>query len=188
MLIYSVFCFSFLACSTSAQIGSGNSWQRYLVGLTTRQVLPSKILSFDGNVTNPDGLLPGSQAGTILTRSAPSSDGSIKAAPTIVMDFGTDTVGFLQIAFNGASNNTPGIRLAFSETQEYLTNISDFTRSDNGDQITPGTDQIAVPSTPSEWTDANGCSNGSKICSDGLHGFRYLKLYLDALDSDFPIT
>ena len=52
-------------------------------------------------------------------------------APTIVLDFGIDVVGFLQISFGGASDNHPGIRLAFSETTTYLTDLSDFTRSDN---------------------------------------------------------
>ena len=51
--------------------------------------------------------------------------------PTIVVDFGINVVGFPQISFGGASTNHPGVRLAFSETLEYLTEISDFTRSDN---------------------------------------------------------
>lgn len=51
--------------------------------------------------------------------------------PSIVLDFGTNIVGYLQISFGGASNNMPGIRLAFSETLTFLTDISDFSRSDN---------------------------------------------------------
>lgn len=51
--------------------------------------------------------------------------------PTIVVDFGIDVVGYPEISFGGASTNHPGIRLAFSETTTYLTDISDFTRSDN---------------------------------------------------------
>jgi hypothetical protein len=30
--------------------------------------------------------------------------------------------------------------------------------------------------------------NGTQVCPDGLHGFRYLKIYLDAVDSDGGIT
>lgn len=52
-------------------------------------------------------------------------------APTIVLDFGIDVVGFTSISFGGASSNHPGVRLAFSETTTYLTDICDFTRSDN---------------------------------------------------------
>lgn len=54
----------------------------------------------------------------------------------IVVDFGQNVAGYLSIKFAGASNSTPGlpgIRLAFSETIQYgyLTNFSDFSRSDN---------------------------------------------------------
>jgi hypothetical protein len=51
--------------------------------------------------------------------------------PAVVVDFGKPVVGFLSISFAGASNNRPGIRLAFSEMTEYLTDVSDFTRSYN---------------------------------------------------------
>lgn len=51
--------------------------------------------------------------------------------PSVVVDFGQNVVGYLQIDFAGASDNFPGIQLGFSETLEYLTNTSDFTRSDN---------------------------------------------------------
>jgi hypothetical protein len=33
-----------------------------------------------------------------------------------------------------------------------------------------------------------GCEYGTKVCSDGLHGFRYVKISLDALDEDAPYT
>jgi Bacterial alpha-L-rhamnosidase 6 hairpin glycosidase domain/Bacterial alpha-L-rhamnosidase C-terminal domain len=42
--------------------------------------------------------------------------------------------------------------------------------------------------TSYNWTDDYGCRNGSKVCSDGLHGFRYVKIYLDALSVDSPYT
>jgi len=32
----------------------------------------------------------------------------------------------------------------------------------------------------------HGCASGRKVCADGLHGFRYVKIYLDALETDFP--
>jgi hypothetical protein len=38
------------------------------------------------------------------------------------------------------------------------------------------------------WTDTHGCLYGDQVCADGLHGFRYLKIYLDALASDSPYT
>lgn len=57
-----------------------------------------------------------------------------------------------------------------------------------GDTITPGSDQIAVQDKPYVWTDIHGCMYGDQVCADGLHGFRYVKIYLDALASDAPYT
>lgn len=162
------------------------SWQQYVRAPSSTVVTPVGIVANEtiGNVTNPDALLTSGGALTILSRENSSSD-----IPTVVVDFGQDVVGFLQINFAGATSNGPGIRLAFSETIEYLTNISDFSRSDNGDTITPGSDQISVPSTPMTWVDTHGCAfNGTQVCADGLHGFRYVKIYLDALAADAPHT
>lgn len=48
--------------------------------------------------------------------------------------------------------------------------------------------QIAVQPQAYIWTDNYGCEYGSQVCVDGLHGFRYLKIYLDALSTDTPYT
>ena len=128
------------------------------------------------------GALVSSQGVTTLSR--PNTQDTV---PSITLDFGQNVVGFVQVHFAGASNNSPGIRLSFSETKEYLRNVSDFTRSDNGDAITPGTDQFAVPSHPTVWTDTHRCLyNGKQVCADGLHGFRYVRIALDALRKDAP--
>lgn len=108
--------------------------------------------------------------------------------PSVTVDFGKDVVGYPVVHFAGASDNSPGVKLAFSETRQYLGATSDFSRSYNGDAITPGTDQHAVPSQASTWKDTHGCADGSKVCADGLHGFRYLRISLDALPSDAPDT
>ncbi|RFU26408.1 hypothetical protein B7463_g9932, partial [Scytalidium lignicola] len=163
-----------------------DSWSRYVRSPPTTLVHPVQILSqyTAGNVTNPTGLLSTGSGSTILFRAS-----SNETSPTIVIDFGQNVAGWLSIDFTGASDNNPGLRLAFSESLEYLTNTSDFTRSYNGDTITPGTDQIVVPSGPSAWVDTYGCKFlGNTVCSDGLHGFRYLKIYLDAMASDYPYT
>ncbi|MDT4911195.1 MAG: hypothetical protein QOC66_323 [Pseudonocardiales bacterium] len=108
--------------------------------------------------------------------------------PSVTVDFGKVVVGYPQVDFADASTNNPGVRLAFSETTQYLTDTSDFSRSYNGDSITPGTDQHAVPAGQSSWTDTHGCADGTKVCADGLHGFRYVKISLDALATDAPDT
>jgi hypothetical protein len=107
--------------------------------------------------------------------------------PSVTVDFGKVVVGYPKITFAGASAGNPGVRVAFSESTQYLTDRSDFTRSDNAGGG-PGTDQHAVPAKASTWTDTNGCAADGKVCADGLHGFRYLKISLDALASDAPDT
>ena len=57
-----------------------------------------------------------------------------------------------------------------------------------GDTITPGSDQIAVQAEPYIWTDTYGCEYGDQVCCDGLHGFRFVKIYLDAIADDSPYT
>ncbi len=108
--------------------------------------------------------------------------------PSITVDFGQVVAGYPVVRLAGASAGNPGVRLAFSETTQYLGDVSDFSRSYNGDSITPGSDQIAVGPKPFTWTDKHGCADGTKVCADGLHGFRYLKISLDALAADAPDT
>lgn len=116
------------------QLGSNseNDWQKYVRSPSTQIIHPTSIVAnyTQGNVTNPDGLLTG-HGKTILTRSNNSA-----SIPTIVVDFGQNIAGYLSIKFGGAYNSTeglPGIRLAFSESLQYgyLTDVSDFSRSDN---------------------------------------------------------
>ena len=108
-------------------------------------------------------------------------------APSVTLDFGKVVVGYPKVDFAWASDNHPGVRLAFSETLQYLTDRSDFTRADQAGGAGQGTDQYAVPAGGASWTDRKGYgSDGDKVYADGLHGFRYLKITLDALPSDAP--
>ncbi|PQE10442.1 alpha-L-rhamnosidase A protein [Rutstroemia sp. NJR-2017a BBW] len=164
-------------------IGHSPDWQKYVRAPTSDIIKPQAIVNTNGSVKDADALLsPGGRV-TTLTRAAGSS-----TVPSITVDFGLNVAGYLSIKFAGASKQSPGIRLAFSETLQYLTNVSDFSRSDNGDTITPGSDQIAVAEKPYTWTDVHGCQHGTQVCADGLHGFRYVKIYLDALAADAPYT
>ncbi|WP_328685838.1 alpha-L-rhamnosidase-related protein [Streptomyces sp. NBC_00343] len=106
--------------------------------------------------------------------------------PTVTVDFGKVVVGYPQIRFTSASANSPGVRVAFSETRQFLTDRSDFTRADQAGGAGGGTDQFAVPAKGANWTDHKGFQAGDKVFADGLHGFRYLKISLDALASDSP--
>ncbi|KAG9230059.1 glycoside hydrolase family 78 protein [Amylocarpus encephaloides] len=181
-----------------------DDWQKYVRAPASTMISPVRIVSSytTGDVKNPEGFLAGK--GTTLIRRQAAAGNTTAAGkpildiqPQIVVDFGQNTAGFLSIKFGGSSsfNSTPGLpglRLAFSETLQYLTNVSDFSRSNNGDSITPGSDQvrdIAVKPEPYTWTDDHGCEyDQKKVCVDGLHGFRYMKIYMDALSVDAPYT
>lgn len=106
-------------------------------------------------------------------------------APTVTVDFGKVVVGYPRVRFAWASDNSPGVRLAFSETRQYLSDRSDFARSDLSGGG-PGTDQYAVPAGGADWTDTDGFQADGKVHAEGLHGFRYLKITLDALPGDAP--
>ncbi|MDO0924038.1 alpha-L-rhamnosidase C-terminal domain-containing protein [Streptomyces sp. TG1A-8] len=108
--------------------------------------------------------------------------------PSVTIDFGKVVVGYPRIRFASASANSPGVRLAFSETKEFLTDRSDFTRSDQSGGAGQGTDQFAVPPGGTTWTDHKGYLRDGKVYADGLHGFRYLKITLDALATDAPVA
>lgn len=170
------------------------SWQKYVRAPASNIVKPKAILDeyTSGQVVNAESLVTGGNT-TVLTR-----QGADAAVPTVVLDFGQNVVGLLEINFASSTNVSdgfPGLKLSFSESLEFLTDRSDFTRSDNAGQgsgnppkITSGTDQIAVKNEPFTWLNQWGCEFGSQVCSDGLHGFRYVKIELDALPDDAPYT
>lgn len=113
------------------------SWQQYVRAPGNAIVRPATILPgyTQGDVENADGLVTGA-ATTVLARS-PDSD----SAPTLVVDFGQNVVGQLLLEFAGSTNGSgpsvgfPGIRLAFSEALEFLTERSDYTRSDRAQGV-----------------------------------------------------
>ncbi|KAK1471723.1 alpha-L-rhamnosidase A [Colletotrichum cuscutae] len=187
------------------------SWHRHVRASESRTIYPARVIPdlTRGDVANPSGLINGEGGPTVFTRDSAGDE-----APSVTVDFGQNTVGIISISFAGSSSSStsgtvghgnderkdqedsssrPGIRLAFSETRQFLSNVSDFSRSYNGDTITPGSDQIAVAKDDYTWTAKHGCQypdeqGRGQVCADGLHGFRYLRIYLDALPSDAPHT
>ncbi|SPO02888.1 related to alpha-L-rhamnosidase A [Cephalotrichum gorgonifer] len=178
---------------TSRIPSNPTSWHRYVRASPGHVVHPATVLegSSMGKVLNHQGLISGDEP-TVLVR-----DSRTDKVPSVVIDFGINTVGILSIEFagaEGAGDSLPGLRLAFSETLEHLSDNSDFTRSYNArkgspEHLTGGTDQVAVETAPYTWTNQLGCQrDNQRVCSDGLHGFRYLRISLDALDADAPFT
>lgn len=126
-----------LVLSNGVHFGAADtapSWQKYVRSPASNTVKPVGVVSDStvGNVSNPNGLI-GGQEPTVLSRNTESDQ-----LPTIVVDFGQNVVGVLSLQFSGSqslSTGLPGLRLAFSETTEYLTDRSDFTRSDNASGV-----------------------------------------------------
>lgn len=123
------------------------SWHKYVRSPSSNTVKPVKIIASEtkGGVKNADGFLSG-RAVTVLSRPTNSD-----TPPSIVVDFGQNVVGLLGISFagstNGTSNSLPGLKLAFSESRQFLTNSSDFTRSFNAGGVSQslnGSSSLAV--------------------------------------------
>jgi hypothetical protein len=109
-----------------------NEWHKYVRAPSSGTVQPRDIVagSVTGGVTNPRGLIHGDSP-TVLSRSHED-----EPIPSLVVDFGQNLAGYLNVKLKGSPNKDknstalPGLRLAFSETLQYLTDRSDFTRSD----------------------------------------------------------
>lgn len=110
-----------------------DNWKHYVRGPSDHVIRPISVdaLPARGHVLNLQGLVDGS-APTVLVRSNNTDE-----VPSIVVDFGMNTVGILSIEFDaddgveGPEDGLPGLRLAFSETIQHLSDKSDFTRSFN---------------------------------------------------------
>lgn len=129
-LLAYVITLSFPVLSLAKASSQSKSWQKYVRAPMSNKVEPISIVpsTIMGNVTSPDGLINREEI-TVLTRSMASND-----TLSVTLDFGQNIVGQLYIQFAGSqnySNTYPGLKVAFSETLEFLGNRSDFTRSDN---------------------------------------------------------
>ena len=115
-------------------------WHQYVRSPSSEVVKPARIIERNttGNVQNANGLITGNGA-TVLTRANVQD-----TAPTIIVDFGQNVVGLLTIDFAKSTNGSdtlPGIRLAFSETLQFLGDRGDFTRSDNAGGVSTATQE-----------------------------------------------
>lgn len=117
------------ATFTSSNIPKPTSWHKFIRGPQTRTIKPVSVVpnTITGNVVHAEEMVRGHGIMTMSNLKKKKKD----VIPSVVLDFGSNVVGYLSISFVAASNNTPGIRLAFSETMQFLTDSCDFTRSQN---------------------------------------------------------
>ncbi|KAJ5316724.1 hypothetical protein N7508_001232 [Penicillium antarcticum] len=153
------------AAAVKGDIYGERTWHKYVRSPNTSIVKPKGILA--ANITGNVCYLGNNDAPTILTCKPDDLD-----IPSIVVDFGQNVVGVVSIDFGQSTNSSqglPGLKFAFRETQQFLTNTSDFTRSDNlpdGQKIITGSDQIAVANEPATWKNNASCQYGEQFeCS-----------------------
>ena len=155
-------------------------WQRYVLAPPTRQVPPAAVLATSGDVANATAALTQGGGAARLTRRTTGDEAVLD------LDFGKVVAGRLEIGFAAASDPPPGVRVAFSESRQYLGPRSDFSRSDYVERGVqgPGTDNH-VPNPRGEvWVDRTGCQFERRVCADGLRAFRYVRIYLGTAPGD----
>lgn len=126
-----LFVAAYAAPKSDSNPWSGNDWHKYVRSPDSSIVKPASIISANttGDVSNPEGLLDGSGP-TVFRRESHDT-----VVPQVVIDFGLNVVGLPIIHFEGSESiedGLPGLRLAFSEVLEALTDKSDYTRSYRG--------------------------------------------------------
>lgn len=134
LVLWASFYYLVARSPASAQRTVPPSWHQYVRAPSQIAVRPMAVLSqyTTGNVTNAGGLIDGTTT-TYLTRAEGSAE-----VPSIVVDFGQNVVGLLTINFadsDALKTGYPGLKIAFSETLQFLTTRSDFTRSDNAQTV-----------------------------------------------------
>jgi hypothetical protein len=119
-----------VAPNTQQSSNGSSSWHKHIRAPSSKTVAPIRVTSVEGNVSHPEGCINGDRP-AVLSRLNHYDD-----IPRFIVDFGQNYAGYLNIKLEGRTDSPtrrPGLRLAFSETLEFLTNRSDFTRSDNAD-------------------------------------------------------
>lgn len=99
------------ALCAPAQAGtSGQTWERYVLTPRQRTIAPAGVVRVDGRggvVTSPAGSLRPGGSALVLTKRHAGDD------PRVILDFGREVGGFLQVDFAGAG---PDTLFAFSES------------------------------------------------------------------------
>lgn len=104
------------------------NWQQHVLATGASRLSPVRIVSVSGKVSNPIGLLDGSRGGAKLTW-----DGR-GAMPTILVDYGVESGGvplFTVTATTARLSAPVTVRVAFSETLQFMTPTGDYSTSED---------------------------------------------------------
>jgi alpha-L-rhamnosidase len=89
-------------------------WQQYVEAPSSPNLNPVRVVSFSGDVSNPNGIVGGRGGDTTLTRTATDT------RPTdIVLDYGQDIGGVPSFTVKAASGS-PTMEAGYSEAAEYV--------------------------------------------------------------------
>ena len=99
------------------------NWQQYVLATGASLLTPARIVSVSGKVSNPAGLLDGTGGGAKF-----SWDGR-GPAPAILVDYGIESGGVPLITVTATSGRLFApvvVRVAFAETQQFMTVTGDY--------------------------------------------------------------
>ena len=161
-------------------------WRPYVLAPSGHEVTPVSVVGTDprgGEIQgNPDAAL-GSGGSVRLI-----STGDRTTSPLLILDFGKEVAGQVQVHVSGASATRPALHACFSESRQFMALSSD--QNDGEAAYAPGCDTANIwngyPGTPYTWdSDSHTLPLGGATLPATLTdptirgGFRYLTLFLD---------
>jgi len=161
-------------------------WRPYVLAPTGHEVMPVSVVSADprgGEIQgNPSAAL-GSGGSVRLI-----STGDRTTSPLLVLDFGKEVAGQVQVHVTGASATRPALHACFSESRQFMALSAG--QNDGEAAFAPGCDTANIwngyPGTPYTWDSdshtlpLSGATLPATLTDPTIRGgFRYLTLFLD---------
>ncbi|WUI02464.1 trehalase family glycosidase [Spirillospora sp. NBC_00431] len=162
-------------------------WRPYVLAPSSRDVRPTKIFRADprqgGIDGRPEAALRKGGRSVRLTGAADRT-----GSPLLIVDFGKEVAGHLNVRVTGASGARPKLRACFSESVRYMALTPDA--NDGQGRIAPGCDtaniwngfpgQPYTRDTDSHALPLDGADLPGTVRDANLRGgFRYATLFLD---------
>jgi Bacterial alpha-L-rhamnosidase 6 hairpin glycosidase domain/Bacterial alpha-L-rhamnosidase C-terminal domain len=161
-------------------------WQPYVLAPAGHEVTPVSVLQAPprgGSIQgNPAAALGHGGSVTLV------STGSRTASPLLILDFGKEVAGQVQVHVTGASATRPALHACFSESRAYM--ALSPSQNDGEAAYAPGCDTANIwngyPGQPYTWDSdshtlpLSGASLPATLTDPVIRGgFRYLTLFLD---------
>jgi hypothetical protein len=162
-------------------------WQPYVLAPSSHTVTPARVLAADprgGSISGDPGAVLG-HGGTVRL----TSTGGTASSPLVIIDFGQEVAGKVQVRVTGASATRPVLHACFSESRAEMA-LSPGQNSGEA-AYAPGCDTANIwngyPGQPYTWdSDSHtlplaGATLPATLTDPQLRGgFRYLTLFLSS--------